>query len=426
MEESTNDVSSIHRIDAGHPETAATTTPATLSKMDGPPMGLRRESVDGTELVDAVGGRASAFGFGFGPHLNAITGAAARYLGDALANEVPASIEVTEEGQASEDDDNALQMELRNYLADSNALELTSIFLCSSADMAVEKAIEIVRTGEPTSRYRTIALAGSDHGRTGVCRTASGCPALHERFGPLMAGFGHVPPGDIDALRQSIDEQTAAVLLCPVDLDDAARPLAGDYLTAVRQLCDEHDLLLIFDESRLCIGSAATPLVFSSVAEVQADAVILGAGLFGGLPGGILLAGTRATPSPAVDTRRYPLLFDLAVATLAEVNGKQVLATVAETATDLAVQVAESIGEFEFIRDVHATGMTIGIETDVQSSELVRAAARHGLRIEAAGDTSIRIQCPLVITDSDREKLIQGLAATMDSCRREFSDLVVS
>ena len=429
MDESTNEASTgsdhpeeesseavVQRIDSAHPSSSPNSAPTDLPVMDGPPEGMRRPSASGTELIDAVAGRASLFGFGFQPHIDAVAEAATQYLGDAGSKFQ----------STAESDDNALLIHLEKYLADAELFDLASVFLCSSSDLAIEKAIELVRTCQPRSRYRTIGLVGSDHGRSGVCRTASGRPELHEGYGPMMSGFAHVAAGDIDALRKCIDDQTVAVLICPVDFNDSARPLASDYLLAVREVCDEHDLLLIIDESQLCLGSAATPFVYSSIADIGADAVVLAGGLFAGLPGALLLTGQRVTETPVIDTDRYPVIFDVAVETFAAINRQGVLKRTDDTMTEFAVQIAECVGKFEFVRDVHATGMTIGVETDIQASELVRAASSHGLRIESAGDTSICIQPPVVIKDSDQGELLRRLAATLETSRREFADLIVS
>ena len=431
--------SPIQRIDHAHDEHVSSSAPESHSSgrtnagaerpsMDGPPRGMRRRASDGTELIDAMAGRASLFGFGFQPHLDAIAAATQQYLGDA------ASIDPIEGSVAADPapnpTDDILIDSLRSTLGDSSGLDIASAFLASSTDMAFEKAIELVRRSASESasdsRYRTIALSGSDHGRTGVCRTASGRPELHQGYGPMMAGFAHVPAEDIDSLRRRIDDQTAAVLLSPVDLHDAAKPLSENYLAAVRELCDDHDLLLLVDESRLCVASAATPFVFRSIAHIPVDAVIIAGGLFAGLPGAILLTNDRVTPSPVADTSRYPLSAVVALETLAAIRHQDIFDAVEPTMNDFTVELARRIGDYEFVRDIHATGMTLGVVTDVQSGELVRAAARHGLRIEAAGETSIRMQPPLVVSDDDQRDFMERIGATMDVVRRDFADLVVS
>ena len=88
-----------------------------------------------------------------------------------------------------------------------------------------------------------------------------------------------------------------------------------------------------------------------------------------------------------------------------------------------AVELAESVGGFEYVRDVHALGATIGIETDIAAGELVSAAARHGIAIEPSGDTSIRLQLPLVLSDEDRNRLLTGLGESMESMERQTAEI---
>ena len=144
--------------------------------MSGPPVGIRRADIDGLELVDAMAGRASVFGFGFDPITEAIQAAAESYLGDssAFVDEVTAS-------------DESLGAALLELLGDSPAIAPESIALCASADFAVESAIGMARTYRPEKSFRTIALLGSDHGRTGVsspCWRGNGRPVRDDRPAP--------------------------------------------------------------------------------------------------------------------------------------------------------------------------------------------------------------------------------------------------
>jgi len=423
------------RIDPPHteiPQAAAAqpTLPTAESvprpRWKGPPQGMRRAAADGTEWLDALAGRASLFGFGFQPHIDAITSAAHQYLGDALNRSDAPEQRGESANHLSDVSSEALLVLLRDYLQGDSAVELASVTVTAAADLAIEKAIEWVRTGEPTSRYRTIALCGSDHGRTGVCRTVSGRPELHNAYGPLMAGFAHVPVADIDALRKSIDDQTAAVLLCPLDFNDSARALSAKYLKAVRQLCDEQDLRLIIDESRLVLGSAGTPLVFSSLADIQADAVIIAGGIFAGLSGALLLANHRFSASPIMDTARYPLLTSVAVTTLQELVDNPFGDDWLERAKEFAIELAQRVADFPFVRDIHATGMTIGLETDLPAEDWIHASAALGLGVEAAGDTSILIQPPAVVDPEERAELLNRISATMQLVRRHIADSVMS
>jgi acetylornithine/succinyldiaminopimelate/putrescine aminotransferase len=90
-----------------------------------------------------------------------------------------------------------------------------------------------------------------------------------------------------------------------------------------------------------------------------------------------------------------------------------------------AVAAAEQLSGFEFVRDVNVLGMTIGIETDIESAEIVRSASRRGLRIESAGETAIRIQPPLVMSDADQQILLTRLGETIEAVERDTADLSI-
>lgn len=386
----------------------------TRATMSGPPSGIRRADHNGHEIIDAMAGRASVFGFGFDPITEAIQAVAESYLGDSSA-----FVDHTGGGKDS------LGIDLRELLGDSPAIAAESISLSASADMAVETAIELARKFRPKKSFRTIALLGSDHGRSGMCRTASGRPELHEDYGPMMAGFSHVPGGDLDAIRASIDDQTACILLSPVDLLGAARPVDANYLAGVRELCDEHEILLVIDETQLAFGCSGQPLAFSAIANVHADVVILASGLFAGLAGGIVVASQKVTGDPVLDTHRFPLLSAVASETLSSMQKQNLPASATDSMRDLAVSLAEQLSGFEFVRDVNVLGMSFGIETDIDSAEIVAAADRRGLRIETAGDTAIRIQLPLIISQEDQESLLARLGETMEAIERETADLSI-
>jgi len=383
------------------------------------PKGLQRSLQDGSRIIDAVAGRACVLGFGNDKITEAIRQTASRYLGDAC--DLAFCEGVTRENA---DDHPSLLESIQSLLEtseESSAFQPESVALYPSADEAIEAMISIARTRSDDSRYRTITLARSDHGRTGMCRSASGRPELQSKFGPMMAGFDHVEPGDVASLKSAIDESTAAILLSPIDFADAAKAIDGDYLLEVRQLCDEHDLMLLIDESRLCFGASGWPVTFQSIANIAADAVVLASGLFGGLPGGMLLASSRFTMDAPSGVNRYPLQANVAAATLSALNEHWSTVSAKEEAAALAVAIAEKVAQYEFIRDINASGMTIGIETDLPAESLVDAAAKNRLRLVPAGETSVKLQLPVLIEPSDRDALLDRLAETMNTMEQSHA-----
>ena len=383
---------------------------------DGQPIGLRRAGrlvdTDDLEIIDAIAGRTSVLGFGSEPIIQAITNVTQTYLGDANSPADPIK-----------DSDDSFITALRDLIDGSSSVLAESAVLCESADVAVETSIRFARSWKKDA-FRTVALIGSDHGRTAACRTASGIPDLHEGYGPMMAGFAHVPANDIDALKATVDERTACLLLCPIDLHDACLPLDTEYLKAAREICDQHQVALIFDESRLCFGGSGKPFTFSSIAEVRADAVVLSAGIFAGLPGGIFVGSDRLTQSTLCQSDHLPLQRAVAMATFSEMQSADLPSSTDEEIQEIAVKLAETIGGFEFVRDIHASGSTIGIVTDIRSDEIVQAAASQGLKIEAAGDTAIRMQLPLLVDENDASEMLQRFAQTMQEIEREAADPV--
>ncbi|WP_372721155.1 aminotransferase class III-fold pyridoxal phosphate-dependent enzyme [Novipirellula sp.] len=376
--------------------------------------GIRCQDAAGHAWVDALAGRASAVGLG----CKAI-GDAIRQTADASFGDASAVREIVDDAQP----ELAAALEQVLQSADnSNAISVDSCLLFSDADLAIEAMVTFARTRNAETSYRTLALAGSDHGRTALCRSASGQPSLHQGFGPMVAGFDHVKPNDLKALESAIDESTAAVLLSPVNLSNAARPLDGTYLSKVRQICDQRDLMLLIDESRLCFGASGSCFSYTSLCDIPVDGIVISAGLFGGLPGGLLIASQRLTGHSIQQSANYPMQRNVVLAMLDELSRLGWPHSVNESAQNFAVALAEAIAGFEFIRDIHVTGMTIGIETDLAAMEIVGVAARNGLRIEPAGETSIRLQPPIHFSDADRDALLGRLVETMQAMEQSATE----
>ena len=385
-----------------------------LPVMRGEPFGMRRADRNGNELLDAMAGRNSVFGFGCTPIRESLASGLSGYLGEG-----------SRFADVEDGGDSALSEKLRQWFDGASCVSVESMALLPSPDLAVDYALQLTRRFRSEKAFRTIALTGSDHGRTGMCRTASGQPQLHEGLGPMMAGFSHLPVGDLDALRAVMDEQIAGVLLSPIDLGSGAVPCEAEYLAGVRAACNERGALLIIDETQLVFGATGNHFSFSSIADIQADIVVTSAGLFAGLPGGLVLASQHASTRVVRDLQQYPLIAAALMATLDEMKVHGLPDLVHKAAQELAVLIAEQLSGFEFVRDMRVSGMTIGIECDVNAVDVVAAAAANGLRVEAAGDTAINIQPPLLISEEDRQLLLKRLVETMEAIERETAGLTL-
>ncbi len=389
--------------------------------------GIRRVDALGHPWVDALAGRASAVGFGCPTVIDAISQSAHVYLGDASAAMDIADNQVAD-NKAADDEPTELASALASLLessGNSDSIAADSLLLFPAADLAIEAMIAFARKRNSEASYRTIAIAGSDHGRTALCRSASGQPHLHSGFGPMVAGFDHVKPNDLKALEAAIDDSTASVLLSPVNLANGARSIDGDYLRGVRQLCDQHDLVLLMDEARLCFGATGSCFTFASLADVAVDGIVVAGGLFAGLPGGVLIASERLTGRPIHQSTDYPIQSNVVTAMLQALGRLELPGAASELGQEFAVAVAEAIAGFEFIRDIHVTGMTLGIETDLAAAEIVSVAATNGLRIEASGEAAILLQPSLNLSPEDRESLLSLLLETMNAIEQRSKDLAV-
>ena len=387
---------------------------ADLPIMHGEPFGMRRADDDGREMLDGMAGRHCVFGFGCTPIHESLIASFAEYLGDGSCFANVAGHHLS-----------ALSRQLETLFSRSSSVSADSMALLPSPDLAMEYALQLTRRFRAGKSFRTIAMLGSDHGRTGMTRTASGQPELHQGLGPMMAGFSHVPSGDLDALRASIDDQTSAILLSPVDLASGAKACEADYLVGVREVCDKQGLLLVMDETQLVYGSTGSRFAFESLADINADIVIASAGLFCGMPGGLVLAAERVTKSPIHDVDRYPLLAASLMSTLSEMEVHGLPGAVNGAAREFAVLLAEKLSGFEFVRDMHVTGMTIGIECDIHAVDIVSAASANGLRVAPAGETAVRLQPPLIMSDEDQQLLLKRLLNTMKAVEQETVDLTL-
>ena len=371
----------------------------------GAPSGIFRGDRHGRRLIDALAGRASPFGFGLPKLQAALSEALQHYLGDASSFEPLGS-----------DHDSSLPLLLQQALGTSLRDLTESIFLEESPSAAVERALRLARNWH-SDAYRIIAIVDSDHGRTGMARTASGLPALHDSHAPMMAGFRHIAD-DVEQLREAVDETTAAILLSPVSWQQAGRPLDAAFLQAVQNLCDQQNLLFVLDETQVGFASTSQPLVMSAISDVRPDIVVLASGLFGGLSGGLTLASRRVTGEGQVDVARYPLAHSAITSILQEIVEGDIRDSVNTHSEAFAVALAQAVSEFDFVRDVNVLGMSIALETDLPSADLVQIAGRHGLRIETAGETAIRLQPPGMLQDSEQQALLDTLAESFTAVQQ--------
>ncbi len=184
------------------------------------------------------------------------------------------------------------------------------VFFTNSGAEALECAIKTARRyqyskGHP-ERFHIITFEGAFHGRTLATIAAGGQEKYLEGFGPKAPGFDQVPFGDIDAVRAAITDETAAILIEPVQGEGGVRPATNEFMKALRQLCDEHGLLLIFDEVQTGVGRTGK-LFAHEWSGVAPDIMAVAKGIGGGFPLGACLATAEAASGMKAGTAWFDL-----------------------------------------------------------------------------------------------------------------------
>jgi len=312
------------------------------------------------------------------------------------------------------------QIELAELLVNNSFAD--RVFFCNSGAEANEAAIKLARKASPEGKYEIISLAGSFHGRTLATVAATGQAKFHQGFEPLPSGFVHAPFGDIEALRGLIGPATCAVLCEPLQGEGGVRPLSPTYLRAIRELCDQHGLLLLFDEVQVGMGRTGTLLAHEQLG-VTPDIMTLAKGLGNGLPIGAMLAGERVaaafTPGSHASTfGGNPVACAAALATLRVLLAPGFLAAVAAKGEYLATRLRELARQYpQRAVEVRGMGLIQGLVLSEgireQGLAMVRRLFAQGLLLNFAGNTALRFIPPLVVSHEEIDRAVAMVAAVL-------------
>ncbi|HET98717.1 MAG TPA: acetylornithine transaminase [Desulfurivibrio alkaliphilus] len=312
------------------------------------------------------------------------------------------------------------QIELAELLVNNSFAD--RVFFCNSGAEANEAAIKLARKASPEGKYEIISLAGSFHGRTLATVAATGQAKFHQGFEPLPSGFVHAPFGDIEALRGLIGPATCAVLCEPLQGEGGVRPLSPTYLRAIRELCDQHGLLLLFDEVQVGMGRTGTLLAHEQLG-VTPDIMTLAKGLGNGLPIGAMLAGERVaaafTPGSHASTfGGNPVACAAALATLRVLLAPGFLAAVAAKGEYLATRLQELARQYpQRAVEVRGMGLIQGLVLSEgireQGLAMVRRLFAQGLLLNFAGNTALRFIPPLVVSHEEIDRAVAMVAAVL-------------
>jgi len=300
-------------------------------------------------------------------------------------------------------------------------VELTgmdSVFFGNSGAEANEAAIKIARaTGNSRGiEVPKIAVAdGSFHGRTLATLSATGNPKVHAGFAPLVQGFVRFPYDDVDALEAiaASDADVVAVLVEPILGEGGVVVPRDDYLVALRELCDRHDCLLMLDEIQTGMGRTGRWFAYQH-ADVLPDVVTLAKALGNGVPIGACLA--RGAAAQALKAGSHgstfggnPLACAAALAVLDTMGEQGLVERARQTGERLRAQLETALRGLNCVVEVRGKGLMIGIELDRACGELVARALDKRLLINVTADRVVRLLPPLIIDDSEVERIVTTL-----------------
>ncbi len=290
------------------------------------------------------------------------------------------------------------------------------VFFTNSGAEALECAIKTARRyqfakGHP-EKFHIITFEGAFHGRTIATIAAGGQEKYIEGFGPKAPGFDQVQFGDLDAVRAAITDATAAILIEPVQGEGGIRPATNEFLRGLREICDEHGLLLILDEVQCGVGRTGKLFAYEW-AGIEPDIMAVAKGIGGGFPLGACLATAEAASGMKAGTHGStyggnPLAMAVGNAVLDIVLAEGFLQHVRDVALVFRQGLASLKDRFpDIIEDVRGEGLMLGVKAAIPQAELLQAIRAEHLLGVPAGDNVIRLLPPLVVT---AEEAREGLA----------------
>jgi len=291
------------------------------------------------------------------------------------------------------------------------------VFFCNSGAEANEGAMKLARkyAKEKISkdRHEIITMERSFHGRTLATLTATGQEKFHKGYEPLMPGFKYVPFSDIRAVKNAMDSKTCAVMLEPIQGEGGVNCPSEGYLKALREICDEKGLLLIFDEVQ--VGMGRTGKLFAYEHDgVEPDMLTLAKSLAGGVPIGALLIkkGIADSFKPGDHASTFggnPLATAAGVAALTAILEEGMLENCQKMGDYFISKLEEIKGKFPFVKEVRGKGLILGMELKIDGSSIVNEMLKKKILINCTMGNVLRFLPPLIVTKEEIDRVVKTL-----------------
>ena len=278
-------------------------------------------------------------------------------------------------------------------------------FFCNSGAEANEAAIKLARLHADDGRFKVITAYNSFHGRTLTTVAATGQPKYHKGLCPLPPGFVHVPYNDADVVAKLIDGETCAVMVEPIQGEGGIHVPSDDYLPRLRELCDEHGILLILDEVQTGCGRTGEWFGYQNWSVVP-DILTLAKALGGGLAIGAIAAKPEIAKSlvPGTHASTFggnPIACAGGIAAFEAIEAEGLLANARRIGEQITSRAATWRSQVSFIREVRGMGCMIGVELTRPGADIVRACMDKGLLINCTHQTVLRFLPSMAATAAE-------------------------
>jgi len=313
-----------------------------------------------------------------------------------------------------------LQAELAEKIV-SHSFE-GKLFFANSGAEANECAIKLARKyGSKTNRYEIITMEKSFHGRTIATLSATGQDKVKHGFSPLLEGFKIVPFNNIDAVKNAVTEKTIAIMVEPIQGEGGINVADKSYLSGLRRLCDEKDVLLIFDEIQTGMGRTGEMFCYKHY-NVQPDIMTLAKSLGGGVPVGAAIAARKIadTLTPGSHASTFggsPIVCAAAIATFEAIEKENLLDNTVKMGEYLKSKLEALKKYFSFIKNIKGIGLMLGVELSIDGTKVFQECLKRRLLINCTQGNILRIMPPLVVKKGDIDKAIDILKEAMNNTK---------
>ncbi|MBI3253068.1 MAG: aspartate aminotransferase family protein [Candidatus Omnitrophica bacterium] len=287
------------------------------------------------------------------------------------------------------------------------------VFFCNSGAEANEAAFKLARKWGNPARNEIVTMERSFHGRTLAAIAATGQKKFQEGFEPLTPGFVSVPFNDFAALERAVTPRTAAVMLEPIQGEGGVRVADASYLTAVRRLCHDKNILLILDEVQSGMGRTGRMFCYKNFG-IEPDLMTLAKSLGGGFPIAALVAKKEIADvlSPGTHATTFgggPLACAAALATFEAIHKEKLMSNAVIAGSYLFKKLNELRRRHPVIRDVRGMGLMAGVELGVDGKGVYEECLKKKLLINCTQGNVLRLMPPLVVKEKEIDRAVQIL-----------------